>query len=313
MYDYIIVGSGISGALCAAYLKKYTDSSYLVLEKNDHSGGRFATHTIGNKHFNIGNLFLRDSHNELVMIINHFLTEDLKDIRIDYVNLIDTQYHIDSRHIFLPESGKMSDICSEILTGSRVHYNESVEQITHMDHYFEVKTQTESYNCQHIIMTAPAHYSTDLIKPLGIHVSPPKMNSIFTFIGTYTEKDDFDFPYYKFINHPVLKEIFVDRNQKTLVIHANDYMHQSLEFINDRLVMTTIYNEIKKFFKQEINLQRFFQWDVAKDRERKGIPVKHSCNSNHVYLVGDWVSKEKNIRGVAESFHSFTNFFKNEL
>ena len=45
MYDYLIVGSGLYGAVCAYELKK-RGKSVLVLEKRDHIGGNIYTEKV---------------------------------------------------------------------------------------------------------------------------------------------------------------------------------------------------------------------------------------------------------------------------
>jgi predicted NAD/FAD-dependent oxidoreductase len=311
MVEFAIVGSGISGSLAAAYLRKH-NKSHIILEKYETIGGRFSSTTINGKRFNHANLFVRDSHLELHELINQLSDIPLERIRLDYVNMIEDQFHIDSRFIYLPKSGILSDICTTLCEPSTLHLNTEITTIKDEDDHFVLSGKDSAWKAKHVIFTTPPTGTRTILAQLGVDLDIPPTNSIFTLLATYAH-GDFDFPYYKFINHSILKEMFVDRADKTIVIHANDYIHQDTETINKKLVQKAIYDAFQTYFNVTIDVCGFKIWKYGKDRIRKEFKQHFTFNKKHVFLFTDWVSSKKNSNGVEDSFQAFHQNIKKVL
>lgn len=302
--EFIIIGSGVSGAIVSA-LFKTENRSHVILEKYDRPGGRFSTVEIDGRPYNHGNLFIRDSHDYLIELINHFSLNLLQQIRMDYVNLIENSYHIDSRNIFLPESGRMDDICTRLIGSSEIIYNADVKHIAHQVDRYVIQTTKTVYEADNVILTVDPRSTQSLLKPLGHELQAPKLNAIFTLLATYQQPDAFDFPYYKFINHRVLKEIFIDRRHQTVVIHANDYIHEDMDELNTDFINKTIYDTYRQYFKVPIEITGSKIWKYAKDRKKTGYPHFFYNGDNCLFIVTDWAAYKCNANGVENSFQFF--------
>lgn len=303
MLDVAILGAGISGSIASAYLRKQS-ISHVILEKYASIGGRFSSETIDGKRYNHANLFVRDSHIHLVDLINQFLDQALERIRLDYVNIIEKQYHIDARFIYLPQSGYMSDICTALCEKSNVELEQDITKIRKVGDHFELESANATWKAKHLLFTTPPTATQQLLSQLGIKLDIPETNSIFTLLAEYKDID-FDFPYYKFINHAILKEIFVNKSNQTLVIHANDYIHALPETLNEALIQKTIYEAFQKFFNEDVEVKAFKVWKYGKDRVRKEFPSYFNLDGSHIFLFTDWVSSRKNSNGVEDSFQHF--------
>lgn len=307
MLDFAIIGAGISGSIASAYLRKY-NMSHVVLEKYSSIGGRFSAIELGGKRFNHGNLFIRDSHIHLVDLINQFLPKPLERVRLDYVNIIDSQFHVDARFIYLPESGFMADTCQDLLTGSSVELERDVAEIYHNGDHFEIIASNKTTAAKHVICTTPPTTTQALLSKLGKEIEIPPTNSIFTLLAEYSDST-FDFPYYKFIHHPILKEIFVNKQNKTITIHANDYIHESPETLNEDLIQKTIHDAFQSYFNCSVGVKALKVWKYGKDRIKKEFENNFSFGENRIFLFTDWVSSRKNSNGVEDSFqHLHRNF-----
>jgi predicted NAD/FAD-dependent oxidoreductase len=309
IYDSIIIGAGLSGGLAANYIHK-TKKNIKIIEKENHIGGRCASKMIDGKIYNYGNLFLRDSHFALIQIIQSILPDFLEEIRIDYVNLIDKQYHIDSRSIFLPKTLRMDEIITMLTKDIACDFGVEVLKIVNKTDYFEIVTNKETYKTRDFVITCPGKTTKRLLTGLDIQIETEEMNAIFTIMANYQEDDDFDFPYYKFINHSLFKEILVNKRDHTIVIHVNDYIGTKVDLVRRELVLKTVHNEFIKYFNVDINIVDFYKWEFAKGRLVSDLKHVYDFSGKKVYLLGDWTSNEKNLNGVAESYNQFIREFK---
>ena len=275
-----------------------------------HLGGRCASKEINGKIFNYGNLFLRDSHFALVQILQSIIPDILEEIRIDYVNLIDKQYHIDSRSIFLPKSLRMDDTVKNLIEDIPCDFGVEVKEIKDCGDYFEITCDKQTYKTKDFIITCPGKTTKALLNGLNIEIETEEMNAIFTIMADYKEPENFDFPYYKFINHSLFKEIFINKKDHTIVIHINDYIGEKVDQVRQELVLKTTHNEFMKYFNVDINILDFYKWEFAKGRLVSDLNHVYDFSGKKIYLLGDWTSTEKNLNGVAESYNQFVKEFK---
>lgn len=86
MYDYIIIGAGISGLFMGHLIKKY-NSNFIIIEKSDYIGGRVAVDSIENNTFSIGAGVVRDTDNLIINLYEELTEEELVffEHRINYV------------------------------------------------------------------------------------------------------------------------------------------------------------------------------------------------------------------------------------
>ena len=71
MYDYIIIGGGITGLYTLHQLeKKYKNKQILLVDERDYFGGRLITHK--KPHYEIGGARFNDNHVLLLKLIQEF-------------------------------------------------------------------------------------------------------------------------------------------------------------------------------------------------------------------------------------------------
>lgn len=86
MYDFIVIGGGVSGLYCAMELSK--TFKVLLLEKSDRLGGRIHTHQ--NPQYEIGAGRLHSSHKHLLSLLKRFHLNTIPlSKRIDHINSTD--------------------------------------------------------------------------------------------------------------------------------------------------------------------------------------------------------------------------------
>jgi predicted NAD/FAD-dependent oxidoreductase len=301
IYDFIIIGSGISGSLIAAYLNKQ-GKKILVLEKENQIGGRFSSVAIGNGFANDGNLFIRDSHHLLVEFIDQLLANFLEEIRIDYVNFIDEQFHVDSRFIYLPKSKKMIDLPTKLLENIEYQTSSELLDVSENEGILELTCPRLKFKTKHIIITAFNSKIAEIMEKNKLKYFKPYVSKMLSFVG-HLKSANLDYPYYKFINHLVLKELFFDRSTNLITIHTNDFINE-----NKKLSQEDIYKYIlsllQNYFKAEIEFVHFKTWTFNHNHDKVKIPICQNLGSAKIFFIGDWLDFKNNLTGVEESLQN---------
>lgn len=96
VYDYIIIGGGITGLYAASKLSK--NNKILIIDERDYWGGRIITHK--NPHYEIGAARFNNTHKKLLQLIqNYGLTPIPLSKDVDYLDMDDGVMHKSVNHI----------------------------------------------------------------------------------------------------------------------------------------------------------------------------------------------------------------------
>jgi monoamine oxidase len=148
MYDYIIIGGGISGLYCALNLH-----NCLLLESNDYLGGRILTNK--KPHYEIGAGRYSSKDNVLISLINHFkLTPIQIGSKIDYI------HKTDNGPLYVENADKL--------------FNEKIKLL------HKAKLQSTLYNItmeEYCIKTFGKKTTEDLINMFGYSAEFKKLNA----------------------------------------------------------------------------------------------------------------------------------------
>lgn len=159
IYDYIIVGAGITGLALANQLRQFnSDLNILILEKSKSVGGRMATRRIGDSKFDHGAQYIRQ-------------TEDSKKI-IEFwksQNLI-TNFYVDNtdrnKSSTYGSQFGMNQLCKSFAANIGIHFNIKVSKIIKKNTNWQLEIEGSElfYNSLYLILTCPLPQALDILK-----------------------------------------------------------------------------------------------------------------------------------------------------
>jgi len=149
-YDYIIIGNGILGIHLARYLTSRNES-YVILEKSNNVGGRFASRRFKDVNLNYGVQSFNWNEDFFIDEVKLGLSHDLLKLEDNRVYAVDT---FNSWTKFLAK-----DLNSLKFEAKKITREESLYCVT--------STREEVIYGGQIIVTAPAPQAYSLVKDLG--------------------------------------------------------------------------------------------------------------------------------------------------
>ena len=211
IYDYIIIGGGISGLYCAKQLcEKYNNKKrILIIDERNYLGGRLITHY--KPQYEIGGARFHMHHKLLVEMINSYGIEYQKiPSTVDYINKTrqEVKYYKDAHDTF-------SNIMQSIIKKAKKYSKKELQSMT-----------TKSFIDK---ITGNQELSTKLI-------------NIFGYVSEFVVMNAFD-ALKQFENDFIEKEYYVLKNGFTHFIHK---IKQELDTYNTNFKMNSFAYDVKK-------------------------------------------------------------------
>ena len=160
IYEYIIIGSGPAGLQSAYYLEKY-NKDYLVLEKNNYSGGFFKKYPIHRKLISINKINTGSKNKEFN------LRHDWNSLLSDDDSLLFKNYSKD----FFPKADVLVKYLNDYKNKNnlKVLYNINVEKINKLkDNLFQIITSNKVIKCNKLIIATGLFKSNKISNIKGI-------------------------------------------------------------------------------------------------------------------------------------------------
>ena len=161
IYDFIIIGCGISGLLAAKKLIE-NGASVLILDKGRNFGGRMATRFFDGAKFDHGAQFFTARSPMFKEYVNQWISQGV--VKIWYGDEEKKQPH--PRYIAVNGMNSLPKYLGE---------NLEVKLSTEINHLYKkdktwsvICTKGNQYNCNYVILTAPGPQTSDILKNSNI-------------------------------------------------------------------------------------------------------------------------------------------------
>ena len=163
IYDFIVIGCGISGLLTAKKLKE-NGASVLILDKGRNFGGRMATRFFDGAKFDHGAQFFTVRSPVFQEYVNQWISQGI--VKIWYGDEEKKQPH--PRYIAV---NGMNSLPKYLGKNLEVKLSTEISHLYNKDKIWSVIcTKGNKYNCNHVILTAPGPQTSDILKNSNIEI-----------------------------------------------------------------------------------------------------------------------------------------------
>lgn len=154
IYDYIIIGAGLSGIHLAHQLLK-KNKSVLILEKSRNIGGRIANRRFHNYNFALGLKSFETKEKDLL----HYALKGLKEGSLDY----------SCAHFFTKND--ITKWTKNLLKSEFIKLSASVDKFIKRDNFYDIICSEGSYQASSVIISAPSEQASNILRKSSLTLS----------------------------------------------------------------------------------------------------------------------------------------------
>ena len=269
IYDFIVIGCGISGLLAAKKLRE-NGASALILDKGRNFGGRMATRFFDGAKFDHGAQFFTARSPIFKEYVNQWISHGV--VKIWFGNEEKNQPH--PRYIAV---NGMNSLPKHLGKNLEVRLSTEISHLFHNNKIWSVTcSRGNKYNCNHVILTIPGPQTSNILKESNIE-TPEKIKNYLDNISyqkslsvmlRLNKPSNIPKPGGLKMDHDVLSWICDNKikgisSVPALTIHTtSDYAKKTWDY-PEKEKIDDVTNMVKKFFKITVKSARTQRWKFA--------------------------------------------------